>query len=381
MKRASVGIGFVVIMAVLAALVISGRNASPDAVTIGIVLPLSGSMAEYGQNAKEGLTLASEELGRDPKMKKLNLLYEDTKDAPQDTVTAVHRLIDVNGVKFIIGGLTSSGVLAAAPYAQQRGVLFFTPAASAPGIPEIGNLIFRNWPPDDAMARKFGEAAFHHGAREVAILSVSNDYGNTNANGFAGAIQAAGGKVSFRHSFPQGTTDFRTVVAQISSLKDIDHVLVVAYPDEYRAFFQELAKSSIRPSMVLTSDTFYSPSLVNEIGNLTDGVVTAVAAKPAESYAPRKSFVDAYEHRFKTQDGHPKPPGLASDTSYDALKIVVSAISNTDGTPNAVADYLHKNIKDYPGAAGPTTFTAVGDVEGNLALYQVRAGKFIQLKP
>ncbi|MGB9620757.1 MAG: ABC transporter substrate-binding protein, partial [Armatimonadota bacterium] len=90
----------------------TGCRKPQEAVLIGVALPLSGTMAEYGQNAREGLILASEELLRRPEMKKFQLIYQDTKDAPQDTVDAVRRLIDVYGVRFIIGGLTSSGVLA-----------------------------------------------------------------------------------------------------------------------------------------------------------------------------------------------------------------------------------------------------------------------------
>ena len=215
--------------------------------------------------------------------------------------------------------------------------------------------------------------------RNVGILSVSNDYGNTNATGFASAFESAGGAVSFRRAFAEGTTDFRSLVAQVSTLKRTDRLLVIAYPDEYRAFFQELAKSSTKPRSVLTSDTFYSPTLIGEIGKLTEGVITAVASKPSDEYQPRKAFIAAYRNRFKTSDGQPKAPGLVSDTAYDALRIIVTAISKTDGTPRSVSKYLLENIKDYPGAAGLTTFTETGDVRGDLALYQVRSGRFIQL--
>lgn len=358
----------------------SKRVFAQSEVKIGVVLPLSGSMAEYGLNGKEGLTLALEELSKSEGSKRLSLIYQDTKEAPQDTVSAVRRLIDVDNVQFIIGGLTSSGVLAAAPYAQQRGVLFFTPAASAPGIPEIGDLVFRNWPADDAMSKKYGEAAAKIlGVHSVAILSVSNDYGNTNANGFASSFEAAGGRVLLRRSFSQGTTDFKTFVAQAAALKGLDHLLIIGYPDEYRAFFQEITKTDIKPSIVLTSDTFYSPGLVGELGKSAEGVICAVAAKPSDDYKQRSNFINSYRARFRGVDGKPKSPGLVSDTAYDALRLISSGINNTDGSAKSVAKYLLEKVKNYPGAAGITTFTEVGDVVGEPALYQVKEGKFVKL--
>jgi branched-chain amino acid transport system substrate-binding protein len=345
--------------------------AAPQSVKIGIVLPLSGSMAEYGANGRNGLILAQEQLAKQRGMPQLQLLYQDTRNAPQDTLSAVRRLIDVDGTRFIIGGLTSSGVLAAESYPKRRGVLFFSPAASAPGIPD-GKLIFRNWPPDDAIARKFGDEMYKRGARRIAIASVSNDYGATNANGFTASFVARGGAVPFKRTFPQGTTDFKTLVAELSTQSGVDHVYVVAYPDEYRAFFQELAKSTLKPSVVLVSDTFYSPKFIAEVGSITEGVVCAVAAKPGNDYAPRKRFIDAYTARFH------KAPGLVSDTAYDALNLVAAGIAKGGGTPAGVAKYLH-SLKNYPGAAGPTTFTADGDVKGDLALYQVKGGSFVRI--
>ncbi len=378
MRKTAFFIVFGVIVIVLVFFLWTKQSGNVGAVKIGIILPLSGSMAEYGQNGREGLTLASEELAKKSDIKKIKLLYQDTKEAPQDTVSAVRRLIDVDNVQFIIGGLTSSGVLAAESYVKQKEVLLFSPAASAPGIPD-GKFIFRNWPADDAMAKKFGEAIFHRGVQTVAILYVSNDYGNTNASGFATTFEELGGRVAFQRAFPQGTTDFKILVTQLSGLEGIDRILVIAYPDEYRAFFQELSKSTVKPSAILTYDTFYSPDLVSEIGSLADGVVCAVAAKPGDNYEPRRVFIDEYKKRFKNADGSEKAPGLVSDTAFDALMLVATAISKTDGTQEAVADYLLHKVKDYPGAAGITNFTADGDINGSLALYKVSGGRFIPL--
>ncbi|HET7200954.1 MAG TPA: penicillin-binding protein activator [Burkholderiales bacterium] len=340
-------------------------------IKIGVVLPLSGSMAEYGNNGRDGLLLAKEDLAREGV--DADLLIQDSKDVPEGTVTSVKRLIDVDGVKYIIGGLTSAGVLAAAPYAQQKGVLFFTPAASAPGIPEIGDLVFRNWQSDTALATMFGKAAFEKlKLRNVAILSVSNDYGNTNSATFASSFKAAGGQVALQRSFPQGTTDFRDLVTKVRALSGIDSLLIIAYPDEYRAAFGEIKAQSLKGAQLLTSDTLYSPQMLADLGSAAEGTVCAVAAKPGEDYEPRKKFIAAYKARFG------KDVGLVSDTAYDALRLVVSGIRATDGAPKSVSRWLLAQ-RDYPGVAGKTTFTPTGDFQGGMTLYRVQGGKFVEI--
>lgn len=364
--RAIAAVGTIVVV-LLAVLFVVQRRSVRGTINIGVVLPLTGSMAEYGQNGRDGITLASEEIATQHGVRSaLRLIYQDSKDAPQETVNAVHRLVDVDSVSFVIGGLTSSGVLAAAPYAQQRGVLFFTPAASAPGIPEIGDLVFRNWPSDDALATQFGDAAFRRlGVRSIAILHVSNAYGTTNAGAFAKAFRAAGGTVELTRAFPQGTTDFRTLITEVSNVRGLGKVLVIAYPDEYRGFFQALARSRVPRGSVLASDTFYSPALVGELGEVAEGTIFGVAAKPDSGYAPRQRFINEFRSRFN------RDPGLVSDNAYDALHLIATAIYSTDGTPRAVARWL-SSVKDYQGAVGPLTFTASRDVPATLALFEVR---------
>lgn len=364
-----------ILIAVVAALAIAGCSRPANTVAnttvhIGVLLPLSGSMAEYGDNGRNGLVLAQEELANDARLPHISLDFQDSGDTPEGSVTVVRRFVDVDGVRFIIGGLTSSGVLAAAPYAEQHGVLFFSPAASAPGIPEIGDMVFRNWPGDDTIARSYGTWAYAQGARNVVVLSVSNDYGNTNADGFVATFTAAGGHVALKRTFSQGNTDFRTLVAQIAGARGVDRVLVIGYPDEYRAFFQQLHNSHLTSANVLVSDTFYSPDIAHQLGRLVEGVTVAVAAKPGDDYAPRQAFITSYRARFH------RDPGLVSDTAYDALKLVVTAISRTDGSPRAVSQYLVQ-VRDYQGAAGPTTFTATGDIPGTMAVYHVANGVFV----
>src|SRR5258708_4757268 len=357
-----------------------GCRRTADVLTVGVALPLSGSMAEYGQNGCEGITLASEELDRQPEGRKFRLVYQDTKEAPQETVDAVRRVVDVEGVKFAIGGLTSSGVLAAAPYAQSHGVLFFTPAASAPGIPQIGNLVFRNWPSDDLIAKQFGQTVHDKlGVRTVAILHVSNDYGKVNSEAFATAFEKAGGKVVLTRAFQQGTTDFKTLLTAAAAIRGLDKIFIIAYPDEYRSIFRQLAVSRLKPGSVLASDTFFSPRLLSQLGASAQGVICAVAAKPGPEYQPRQKFIADYRARFKGPDGKPKDPGLVSDTAYDALHLIAQAINRTDGSPGAVSEWLLQNVKGYPGASGPTTFSGIGDVQGELALYEVKAGAFVAL--
>ena len=64
----------------------------------------------------------------------------------------------------------------------------------------------------------------------------------------------------------------------------------------------------------------------------------------------------------------------------DGFRVVAAAIDQTKSTDTAkVADYLHKDLKDFPGLTGKITFNDKGDRVGEVyKVYQVNPqGEFI----
>lgn len=364
--------------AVATLLYLRGRapTAPSAAVKIGVVLPFTGSMAPFAENARNGLVLAHEQAVRAGKPS-VKLIFQDDLGTPTGMVTAVRRLIDVEGVRFIIGGLTSSGVLAAAPYAQQRGVLFFSPAASAPGIPEIGDLVFRNWQSDDSLASLFGAAAAGKlGLKKLIVVGVGNDYGKTNSDAFSKAFEAAGGSVLARRTVSEGAAEAQTVAAFLGSADEVDGVLLALYPEEYKSVLGAWHRPASGGPKLLATDTFYAEDLLKDLGRRAEGTTIAIAAKPSEDYAPRQQFAAAYRERFTDEAGKAKEPGLVSDTAYDAFNLVLEGLTATQPDPAQVAQWLLRQ-HSWPGAAGIVDFTETGDVRGGMALFRVVEGKFV----
>jgi len=114
MKRITWHKGFLtfLILCVLSALlVISGcSKKEPREIRIGAVLPLTGSAAVWGQNAKMGLEIALEEVNAagGPQGKKVKIIYEDSQSEPTKAVSALQKLISTDRVPVVIGDIASS---------------------------------------------------------------------------------------------------------------------------------------------------------------------------------------------------------------------------------------------------------------------------------
>jgi branched-chain amino acid transport system substrate-binding protein len=144
MKKFWIVIG--VVAAILAILFIATQTKKElMEIKIGAIFALTGDAAPYGERAKRGVELALEEINKGGiKGRKIKITYEDSQGNPQKAVSAFLKLINLDKVKFILGPLSTTEVLAIAPMAEKEKILILTPTASAPQITKAGDYIFRN---------------------------------------------------------------------------------------------------------------------------------------------------------------------------------------------------------------------------------------------
>src|SRR4051794_20804587 len=76
----------------------------------GVVAPLTGDNAKYGDSARKGLDLAVDEVNGTGGVRgrKLRLIYEDSQGVPQKGVSAIQKLITADRVPVVIGDLLST---------------------------------------------------------------------------------------------------------------------------------------------------------------------------------------------------------------------------------------------------------------------------------
>ena len=124
-------------------LLIVGINCfeSSKSLKVGVVLPLTGDLSDYGLGCKQGIELAVSELNTQGY--KINLLFRDNQSNDQQTRSQIFDAIDKDKVNLIIGALTSSNTLAGAGIAQSTQVPIITPTATNDEVTQIGNYVSR----------------------------------------------------------------------------------------------------------------------------------------------------------------------------------------------------------------------------------------------
>ncbi len=351
MKR----LGKIAVVAFIAVAMVCGltgcSKSSSETIKIGGIFPLSGSVAVYGVECRNGIELAIEEINAAGGIngKQIQLISEDDEGNPEKSVNAYKKLTTKDGCKLIIGSLTSGCTAAFSTLAQAQKNLMIAPAATMESITDAGNYVFRACfidPFQGTVGGKF--AAENLGAKRAAVLyDTGSDYSMGLTDNFTAAFEKAGGKVVAKEAYSTGDKDFN---AQLTKIKNANPD-VVYLPDYYATV--SLIASQLRAQGINTP-------IVGADGwdgltdNAGDEVLNGFYSNhyAADSTDPKVvKFVTSYVKKYGST-----PVSFAA-LGYDSLYMLKDAIvkaGTTDAT--AVRDALEKTNGTY--VTGDLSFDA-----------------------
>lgn len=126
MKKICQWIAITIVLIILLILLNHKSNDAP--IKIGISTVLSGDFAVAGENMVRSAQIAIDEINSEGGIKgrEVVLISEDAGTTSTDGLNAAHKLVDIDKVDYIIGGTSSNGTLAAAPFVNDKEVIYNT---------------------------------------------------------------------------------------------------------------------------------------------------------------------------------------------------------------------------------------------------------------
>lgn len=341
-------------------------------ITLGAILSLTGSAAEYGENAQKGIELALKHQAADSLKYRYRVIVEDDKTLPQDAVSAFQKLVSEDHVTAIIGPLPSSNAMAVAPLADQQHVVILSPGASTPRLTTAGPYVFRNWQSDVVEAQVMSDYLIGENIRKVAVFAINNDFGLALSDYFKKEFTAKGGTVPIAETFDQGAVNFR---AQLLKLKDANPqgVYLLSYPNETAHIVNQMHDVGLK-ARVFGVSAMEDPTLLSVAGANANGIVYTKALGADTTDVAYRNFITWFRQEYRSA------PGLIADTGYDAAKMLMLAISRADPLSGPAIAAALDSIKNYDGASGIQSFDANGDIIKPVGLKIIRDGKFEWLR-
>ena len=175
----------------------SAGESGGDTITIGMIGPLTGSLAVYGTHVQAGVELAIEEINAAGGVRLGDASYQlavEIKDDQGDStecVNAMNALIS-DGIQLVVGSATSGCTSAITSIANSEGVVLITPSGTADSLTTTMDYVFRTCFRDSFQGELAAQYALDEGYTKVGIVYCSAD---TYSAGLRDAFVAACGKL------------------------------------------------------------------------------------------------------------------------------------------------------------------------------------------
>ena len=325
-----------------------------EAISIGVVLPLTGHLASAAELMKQGFDLALAEINNAQSGNtKFTFIIEDDTSTPAGAVDAFNKLIHQDGLAVILGPASSSATQAAFPIAQENKVVAISPTSGARGLSAIGDFVFRIPLTTDVVVPK-GVQATHAklGYQRVVTLYDETDTFSTDRDAALQEVFTAKGvEVLTTEVFQSGDTDFSAQLTRIKALNP-DAIFVSALPPEKPGILIQAHELGISATFIVSSLTDVE---VQAAGPAAEGAITFTGWLPTDDTPGNQAFVQNYSATYGME------PNAFAAASYAAVYILAEAIRNAESTDAiSIRDAL-ANISDFDTVFGKFSFNADGD--------------------
>jgi len=325
-------------------------HAAAKEVKVGVILPLSGDKATFGQESLNGLKLALEKAGKDNPQ--LNLKVEDTQGTPSGSAAAVNKLISTDKVNVIIGEVASSNTIAASTAAQSAKIPLMTHASTNDTITSGKDFISRICFVDSfqgAVMAKFALSTLK--AKTAAILVDSDsDYSRGLRDSFKKAFTTAGGAIKddLVIYYSQKDRDFKTQLIKLRKAAP-DVVFIPGYYTQVGSILRQ-AKELKLNTKFLGTDGWDSPELFKIAGAAAASGHYVSSHFAADDTDPRvQEFVKEYKARNKEN------PGAMAALGYDAGFFMRAAVKKAGSAEPAKIRDAIASMKNFDGITGTIT--------------------------
>ncbi len=340
-------------------LMIVGASAA-DTVKVGIVLPLTGPQAKFGEIEKKSFDLALEEINAAGGIngKKLELVMEDDTGRPEVGRSVVEKLITKDKVVMIGGGYSSSVTFGVAGVCQQNKMPFLVNTGSADKITTSGwDYIYRLNPPvshyADAVTTLLSEKVK---PKTVAILHENSLFGTKGAKSFAKICDKAGYKVLLKEGYEHGGIDFKPVLIRIKQLNP-DIVYMVSYIMDASLLMKQAKELKLTPKMFIGGAAgFTLPEFAENSGVAAENVISATL------WHQVLPFPGAMDYYKKFVAKYNKPTEYHGAEAYSACYVIADVLKRAKSFKNTdIKQALSET--DMMTVFGPVKFTTWGKMK------------------
>ena len=374
-----------------------GGSGDSDPIGVGVVIPFSGDLSDFGQPMLNGLEMAREDINAagGPLGREIELFDEDSETNSTAGVNAANSLINTQNVSGLIGAVSSGVTISIAQSVTiPNEILQITSASSSPTISTLDDddLVFRTRTNDRLIAQVMAQVIEDEGADSAAVLYINNDFGAALADTFE---ETFSGTTTATVGYESGQSSYQQALSELYA-DDPEFVAYAGYPESGTTILNQWNEEGYGGNWVLHTSLLSQDFLDNVGADILNGMygvrtlpptgdaTSSFEADYADAYPDADLFSPYSWNSYDALVSYALAVHHAGTTDPNAVKESMRPVSNPDGEAvsyGAVGDGFDLiddgTTIDYSGPSGPVNYDENGDVASDMVIVQVEDGEFV----
>ena len=354
------------------AVMLAATSAAHADITIGLVAPLTGPVAAYGDQVKNGAEAAVDTINANGGIlgEKVVLQLADDAGDPKQGVSAANMLVGA-GVQYVVGPVTSGVAIPASDVFAENGILMVTPTATAPDLTARGlSNVLRTCGRDDQQAAVAADYVLKNlKDKRIAVIHDKGTYGQGLADAFKARLNEGGVQEVQYNSLNPGEKDLSALVTRLKS-DNVEVIYFGGYHPEGGLLARQLQDADVKAIIIggegLSNTEFWAIGNEAAQGSLFTNATDALK-NPASAEA------------VKILEGKGVPPEAFTLNAYAAVEVLKAGIEKAGKADDtaAVAAAL-KSGEPISTAIGALTYGENGDLTSpSFSMFRWEDGKIV----
>lgn len=364
----------------------AGIPLNPD--KIGVLVPLNGPNAKYGDMVIRGIDLAISDWNQGHPGQEATLVIKDAGSEPDTAARSFKELVRKEGVLAVVGPLGTQANKTVVPLANRDGVPLLSLTQREDDDTDSSFVLHVFIDSRDLVKTLVRYCREKLKYERFACLFPDDRYGQKLSKIFAETVQEQGGTMMASASYKEKSTNFTEPLQKLMNIAKKNSPLSATEGTPFDALFipdQVSVVSLIAPQLpynnvvgvtLLGTNLWSEAPLVQAGGVYVDQALFATSFFPESRNPQVRTFSEKFASLYNSQ------PSYLEAQAYDALMMLLQARSKSPvkANRNSVFQNLLQS-QGFQGVAGNYTVNARGDLDRQYTILQVVNGSLNQVYP
>lgn len=363
---------------------LSVGEASGKSVIIGIPLPLTGNLKEFGIMMKNSFEMAQESVNEAGGIngRSVNVVFVDDEGKVASVKPAFNKLVASKPL-MLVGGYASDPTYQMAKMAEKKNVPFVICTASADKITQKGwKNIYRLNPPISEYTKGLEDFWIKvYKPKSIAIINENSMFGTGGAIRMMEFCQEKAIEIRAHINYDRKMAAvpgyLRSLLAPLTE-EPPDVIYMIAYLNDAVALVKQIRELNINSLLSGAAGGFTLEEFIVKVGGAANYLLTSSLWSEHVRYPGAGEYYALYKERYY------RSPDYHGAEAYSALLVAAEALKRAKSfSPQDIRDALNQIYMMTP--FGPVKFYSYEDFERqnslNTLVLQIQNGKFETIWP